>query len=169
MSKHDSLENLDGGDLGLGRGLKPGGIPFKPPLDENDSDAEPERGRGIFAPDLATSPRRSIMSIGAVKHERKQLFQRLTNVLRRSKSEDTVMKDEPCHRYADVAFGTSIREQRRLYQSELNGLFTLGLAKDQGDQMALITQKTGLKHFCFNIPNVILKEEAIRPAAGWIG
>ena len=46
ISKEDELEELsEGGDLGLGRGLKPGGIPNVDLQDENDRFTAPVTNR----------------------------------------------------------------------------------------------------------------------------
>lgn len=150
QEENDKPSNLDDGDIGLGRGWKPGGIP----KDESDRDnGFPHGGPpspltlglgssfasyGIFIPRKNSDPECSHCS---QRRKSTKLSKKLKNVGSLSidtshTSADSVddsqingsincgplsVTDIPV--YADIPIGTSLRQQRELFSHDLHELF----------------------------------------------
>lgn len=146
MAQRKDLEDsqgLDGGDLGLGRGLKPGAIP----KEDSDSETEvPQMNRTMIRVErvaygkpasLNTSPNRSrsgstsidtenggSLNIGA--HPKKAMsFSEKLKSFKKSKSlsVETGQDNIPVTIYAEVPLGSSVRQQRKLFEQELEDIF----------------------------------------------
>ena len=162
----DDGDNLQGGDLGLGLGLKPGGIPVRC---QSDDEFDTDRGgvhtnhnsRTFRDPIVTSLPVDQICSnckntsLYIIKcsecrqsslgdRAAHQIMQQLTKpvqkmrFLKRSKSdlEDRDINPEP-EDYpvaGEIPLGTSIRQQKKLYEKNRKELF------DQGQELDMTNQ-----------------------------
>ena len=123
-------------DLGLGRGLKPGGIPRQ----REDVDrytvvqvmkhvtGEEKRPKDVTGTpgQVNTQPRRSSAecALPPAKHRPRRLSDRFRLLRRGTKADrDTSDEAEVFPTYAEVPLGTSLRQQKKLYEDSIDQLF----------------------------------------------
>ena len=127
-SKEIPEEDVDGGDLGLGRGLKPGGL-------EVNHDQETSHPQFTM---LVKTPPPTLQHQNSMPTERRKSadgdhFQLPGKSRRNSmfklkfigKSRTEVLDDEPQEDYpafAEIPLGTSMRQQKKLFEEKMNEL-----------------------------------------------
>ena len=116
-------ENLETGDLGLGEGLKPGAIP----KDENDCDqlqftmllhtpsGVRSRASSVIGSDIDHTPERKSLKL----IEKLRFFRRRQSSLEKGKDHGYGYPFPP---YTEVPIGTSLDQQRKLFEQQLQGL-----------------------------------------------
>ncbi len=126
----EEQHDLDGGDIGLGRGLKPGA------LARTDTDSESEIDPVLFALQqcaVLTAGSKSDAFGDSTPDELKTPAQKLAHKLMKLKRLGSLEKEcaeKSCESesgdfpvFAEVPLGTSIRQQKELFQHEIREIF----------------------------------------------
>lgn len=135
-------DDFDSGDLGLGSGLRPGGIPGSPaklslfslPSGLTEQPKSDHNLNHPAHPDCQTGSTQHQDQTQSRNSSEKEKRGKLSRLFSRSSSrkssdgqehvdEDNSNKEEAFPSYADISYGTSIRQQKLLFEQDLGHLF----------------------------------------------